>query len=271
MDMAAEKTPPLLDRICREVLEPAGMAWAHRREAPPAIEGPAPLPWITATWAQSLDARLAGPGGKTIAISGGESFAMTHYIRHIHDAILVGVGTVRNDNPRLNARINSLLEALKEPALGEPVRNPRPVILDASFAIPLDCHLLTHRETVRPWVVVDPAAATAAPDKVRAIEALGGRVLAVANARTDVRGIFARLYAEGLRSVMVEGGVVVLSHVLEIATAVIVTVAPRFIGGDAPRLVVSGNTAWGSDGPLASARWTTLGSDTVLVASRPPQ
>ena len=58
---------------------------------------------LTVTFAQSLDGKLAGKGGTQIALSCPESMQMTHRLRTMHDAILVGINTVLNDNPQLNS------------------------------------------------------------------------------------------------------------------------------------------------------------------------
>lgn len=75
-------------------------------------------PHVTLTWAQSLDSKIAGPGGKRVVLSGPESMLMTHQsvlpralsssltplsLRAIHDAILVGVHTLLLDDPRLQS------------------------------------------------------------------------------------------------------------------------------------------------------------------------
>lgn len=69
---------------------------------PPRTVSPVGRPLVTLTFAQSLDGKVAGSGGRQIAISGHESLVMTHVLRTLHQAILVGVGTLLNDNPQLN-------------------------------------------------------------------------------------------------------------------------------------------------------------------------
>lgn len=83
----------------------------------------APLarPHVTLTWAQSLDSKIAGVGGKRVVLSGPESMLMTHQsvtirpcdisltpphsLRAIHDSILIGVHTLVLDDPRLQSSI----------------------------------------------------------------------------------------------------------------------------------------------------------------------
>ncbi|KAG5340920.1 hypothetical protein C0989_012543 [Termitomyces sp. Mn162] len=63
---------------------------------------PADRPLVTLTFAQSIDAKIAGQHGKQLILSGKESMILTHWMRTMHDAILVGIGTALNDDPQLN-------------------------------------------------------------------------------------------------------------------------------------------------------------------------
>ncbi|KAF9417820.1 2,5-diamino-6-(ribosylamino)-4(3H)-pyrimidinone 5'-phosphate reductase [Podila epigama] len=60
------------------------------------------VPFVTLTFAQSLDGKIAASQGRQLIISGAESMNATHLLRARHDAILVGIGTVLNDDPRLS-------------------------------------------------------------------------------------------------------------------------------------------------------------------------
>ncbi len=63
-----------------------------------------------------------------MALSGTESMLMTHKLRTLHDGIMVGIGTVLNDNPQLNARLLS-----QPPAVSG---LPRPIVLDSKLRTP---------------------------------------------------------------------------------------------------------------------------------------
>lgn len=65
------------------------------------------LPFITLTYAQSLDSRIAAEPGVRTVISHAQTKSMTHFIRTRHDAILVGINTLLADNPSLNCRYTS--------------------------------------------------------------------------------------------------------------------------------------------------------------------
>lgn len=62
-------------------------------------------PLVTLTYAQSLDGSIAARPGHPLAISGPASQTFTHALRAVHDAILVGIGTVLADNPALTVRL----------------------------------------------------------------------------------------------------------------------------------------------------------------------
>ncbi|HLB48279.1 MAG TPA: RibD family protein, partial [Anaerolineales bacterium] len=114
-------------------------------------------PFVTLTYAQSLDGSIGLPGQR-LELSGPESTRMTHELRTQHDGILVGIGTVLADDPRLTVRH----------AVG---RNPQPIVLDSRLRIPLTAALLKHPDRL-PWL----AATDPEPDRQSALEALGARV-----------------------------------------------------------------------------------------------
>ena len=237
----------------------------------PGERGEIALPFVTVTYAQSIDGSIAAERGTPLPLSGHESMRLTHALRVRHDAILVGVGTLMADNPSLTARL------VEGP-------NPQPVILDSSLRTPLSCKLLT-AEACRPPILCTrlPSGdddAEAWQRRRCALEAAGATVIecgATASGRVDLDSAMRRLPGLGLRSVMVEGGASVLtSFVSQAAThllgAVLVTVAPMFVGGlQAVSQVVSleggGSPAYAR---LSVQQVELLGGDICFVAIPPP-
>jgi 3,4-dihydroxy 2-butanone 4-phosphate synthase/GTP cyclohydrolase II len=173
-------------------------------------------PFVTLTYAQSLDGSIAARPGEALTLSGAESLRLTHTLRTMHDAILVGVGTVLADDPSLTVR---MVEGAQ----------PQPVVLDSALRVPDSARLLQHPRA--------PRLAAVQPDPVRrtVLEARGAQVLEVAahEDKVNLHVLLEELAARGVRSVMVEGGAQVIGEFLaqRLVDAVIVTIAPRYVGG----------------------------------------
>jgi 3,4-dihydroxy 2-butanone 4-phosphate synthase/GTP cyclohydrolase II len=176
-------------------------------------------PFVTLSYAQSLDGSITTRRGHSMTISSSQSLNLTHRLRAGHDAILVGVGTVLADNPRLTVRL----------AEGQ---DPQPIIVDSQLRFPLNARLLQHRSR-RPWIATTEAAAD---DRQRALEAAGACILrlpANCNDQVDLKALLARLAESGINSLMVEGGARVITSFLaaRLVDRLVITVAPLLVGG----------------------------------------
>ena len=187
-------------------------------------------PFVTLTYAQSLDGSISAVRGTPLRLSGDTSMTMTHELRAMHDGILVGVGTVIADNPSLTVRL-------------VPGSSLRPVILDSNLRCPLDCKLIAAAQQTRP-IILTTAAATQDPAKAEQRQSLqaAGAVIIGCTATAEGRVEFAdalRKIPEEVRSVMVEGGAAIISDLLSSAAAgsgtyvdyVLLTIAPVLVSG----------------------------------------
>jgi GTP cyclohydrolase II len=175
-------------------------------------------PYVTLTYAQSLDGAIASRPGHPLALSCRESQAMTHVLRAHHDAILVGIGTVLADNPSLTVR---LVEG----------KNPQPVVLDSRLRFPLFAKLL--RQEVRPWIMTNNEAES---DRQAALEQWGARIYRLPstdNGGLEIKTVLQRLGEMNLNSVMVEGGAQIIASFLgyQLVDQIVVTIAPVLVGG----------------------------------------
>jgi 3,4-dihydroxy 2-butanone 4-phosphate synthase/GTP cyclohydrolase II len=201
-------------------------------------------PLVTLSYAQSLDGSLTAVAGQPLDLSGPESMLFTHQLRAAHDAILVGIGAVLADNPRLTAH-----------RVGGP--HPQPIVLDSRLRCPLDAKLLAHPRGV--WIATTEAAPT---DARRALEAKGARVISLPadeRGRVSLPALLDRLAESKIQSVMVEGGADVITAFLteRLARRVALTIAPRFVGGlNALRLPC--------DVRLSNVRYQVLGEDVIV-------
>ena len=239
------------------------------------------LPHVTLTYATSMDSSLAlAPGLQTI-LSGPESKAMTHYLRSKHDAILVGVGTAIADDPGLNCRLEGVGGY---GGLGWDGQ-PRPVIVDpgARWYITPDSRILKTVQEGKgrgPWIIMAPGFAMD-PDRIEMLKYYGGRYLGLTEFdkkwRLSWDAILKALAAEGIRSVMIEGGGTVINELLQpeyvaMIISVIVTMAPTYLGkGGVVVSPVGRPDQSGRPKPVVrfgDIRWQQLGED-VVMCGRP--
>ncbi|MEJ2707754.1 MAG: RibD family protein [Anaerolineales bacterium] len=176
-------------------------------------------PSVTLSYAQSLDGCITQRRGQPTPLSGEQSLVFTHRLRAAHDAILVGIGTVLADDPRLTVR---LVEA----------QNPQPIVLDSRLRMPLEARLLSDPQ--RPvWIATT---ADASLPKRAALQAAGARLLDIPadqDGRVDLPQLLERLAALTIRSLMVEGGAGVITSFLsqKLVDRIALTIAPVFISG----------------------------------------
>ncbi|HJW89856.1 MAG TPA: RibD family protein [Anaerolineales bacterium] len=186
------------------------------------LSGSSRKPWVTLSYAQSLDGSLAAHRGAPLQLSGPESLRLTHRLRAAHQAILVGIGTVLADDPRLTVRL-------------VPGDNPQPVILDSHLRIPLKANLLNYRQTGAPppWIVTTQQEN---PDKLARLQSMGARLLPLpgeTDGRVHLPALLDCLADLGITRVIVEGGARVISSFLSqrLVDFVVLTIAPALVGG----------------------------------------
>lgn len=174
-------------------------------------------PFVTLTYAQSIDGSIAARPGVPLALSGTESKQFTHQLRANHDAILIGIGTVLADDPQLNVRY------VRGP-------DPRPIILDSQLRCPTTARCI---DVARRTLIV--AAESAPMANQRALEAVGAHVVRLpANENgINLSALLDYLGNAGIRTLMVEGGARVIASFLRarLVNRLIITIAPTLVGG----------------------------------------
>jgi diaminohydroxyphosphoribosylaminopyrimidine deaminase / 5-amino-6-(5-phosphoribosylamino)uracil reductase len=210
-------------------------------------------PVVTVSWAQSAAGAIARADGTPLRISGPQSMILTHRLRAMHDAILVGIQTVINDDPLLSVRLPEPLSQRPSP----PHPQPQPVVLDSHLRFPAGARLL-QREDRKPWLfhLDDP------DGRAANLQAHGARLFHAGPGPggLDLYEVLRSLGAAGVRSLMVEGGARVLRAFITagFAEQVVVTVSPSVIQGlpgpGMPGLQESLSDAVGED----TVTWGTL-------------
>jgi len=176
-------------------------------------------PYVTLSYAQTLDGSIAIQSGPHLSISNAQTYTLTHQLRASHDAILVGIRTVLADNPRLTVR---LVEG----------NDPQPVILDSTLRCPLESNLVQNSQRP-PWIMTGHRAD---PDRQARLEARGARVFRLdvdAGDQVDLAQVLGVLAKQGIQHLMVEGGGQVITNFIkaQLVDQLVLTVGPMFVGG----------------------------------------
>jgi len=177
------------------------------------------IPFVTLKFAQTLDGRIATATGSSQWISSSASLKLAHRLRSIHDAILVGIGTLLKDNPQLTVRLTR-------------GRSPVRVVADSKLRTPLNSKVLQEQHVAPTIIATTPGAdeKKKVSLKNRGIEVM--EVAADGQGRIDLGDLLSKIGTRGISSVLIEGGSQIITSVLSkgLADKIVVTVAPKILG-----------------------------------------
>jgi diaminohydroxyphosphoribosylaminopyrimidine deaminase / 5-amino-6-(5-phosphoribosylamino)uracil reductase len=180
------------------------------------------LPFVTLKVAATLDGKLATASGDSRWVTGEAARADVHRLRSEVDALLVGAGTVRTDNPQLTARLPD--------GAG---RNPLRVLLDTEGRLPLEAKVFHQVDRDRTVVAV---AEDRAQEAALQLSSTGARVWGVPRSAPglEVTAVLRRLAEDGALHVLAEGGAQLFASLLSAraADALVLYLAPKLLGGD---------------------------------------
>jgi diaminohydroxyphosphoribosylaminopyrimidine deaminase/5-amino-6-(5-phosphoribosylamino)uracil reductase len=176
-------------------------------------------------YAMTLDGKIATRTGHSKWISGEQSRARVQQTRNALKGIMVGIGTVLNDNPKLTCRL-------------EEGRNPVRIICDSKLRIPLSSYVVTTaREVPTIIATVEPHAEYRRfwHEQKAALEGAGVEILVVKEQenRIDLQDLMHRLGEKQIDGILLEGGSTLNYAALQsgIVNRIEVYVAPKFFGG----------------------------------------
>jgi len=193
-------------------------------------------PWVILKAAVSLDGKAATRSGDSRWISSGASRRQVHRLRTRVDAVMVGIGTVRRDDPLLNIRLPGRRTA----------RQPLRVVIDSRLRIPLGSRIVRTAEDFPTLVATTPAAP---PGRMDRLKKAGVKVLVIRGdrqGRVKLRPLMKKLGVLGIQSVLLEGGPTLNAGALQerIVDRILLFVAPKIIGGREAPGMIGGEGVW---------------------------
>lgn len=179
-------------------------------------------PYVIVNVASSIDGKISNEERIQLRISCDQDFKRVDELRASVDAVMVGIGTVLSDNPKLNVKSEELrrkriMNGLKP----DPVK----VIVDSKCRIPEDAEVLKGEAIIA-------VAKIANKERVERI-AKRAEVLVLGEERVDLKALMSHLYDRGIRKILVEGGGTLISSLLSqcLVDEFFIYFAPIFIGG----------------------------------------
>jgi len=176
-------------------------------------------PWVVLKMAQTLDGRIATRSGDSRWISCPESLKLAHRLRADADAVVVGMGTVREDNPALTVRLTK-------------GKNPYRVILSESLNFPRNCQLLEDNSDFKTIVATTAKSADRFSRTKRSHGLIVWEVKLGRNGLPDPTDLIGKANDFGIRSILIEGGAALATSFLKagLVDKYIAVVAPAIVG-----------------------------------------
>jgi GTP cyclohydrolase II len=180
------------------------------------VSVPDDRPYVVLKYAQTLDGRIATSTGDARWISSKKERAVSHALRARCDGIMVGVGTLLSDDPKLTVRL-------------VPGASPVRVVLDSNLRSPLDAHAFD--EEAATIVITTDTSDEATRARLRERN-VGVRVVSRGESGVDLGAALRILRREGTETLLVEGGSQVITSLLAAGCVdrLIVSLAPMVMG-----------------------------------------
>jgi diaminohydroxyphosphoribosylaminopyrimidine deaminase/5-amino-6-(5-phosphoribosylamino)uracil reductase len=219
-------------------------------------------PLVTVKAAMTLDGKIAAAGGESRWITGEAARRDAHRLRAQADAILVGIGTVLADDPRLTVRLGRRRSPTRTG--GRPLR----VVLDSRLRMPQRARMLWEPSGGQVVIITTHRAGAA---RIKTIEHQGARVIQVAAARRGVSlpAALRALSGLGVNHLVVEGGAEVNAALLQgrLVDRLVLYLAPKLLGGKGALSVIGGSAPRLADAiSLDDLAITKIGEDLRIDA-----
>lgn len=207
-------TVGMMENEARRVIAP----WVHRETTG--------LPWIIIKWAATLDGAIATHSGHSQWISSADSRRIVHQLRARVDAIVVGRGTLDQDDPMLTARDVPIRRVARRVVLGgEPLIRP-------------DCRLVASAHDYPTDLVIHRRHLDKSHEAVKNLEAAGCHIIGAPGRPDGLPGLDLRRWLKAwteqhqITNVLVEGGARTIGLLLQqgLVNEIWAFVAPKVLG-----------------------------------------
>jgi len=187
-------------------------------------------PYVIMKTAMTLDGKIAAHTGDSKWVTNEESRKMVHQLRSEMAGVVVGIGTVLADDPMLTCRL--------EGNYHQPAR----IVVDSKLRIPIDCQLVKTAKEYRTIVAYTDDVCRDARPCISTTTGIELFPCASNNGHVDINDLMTKLGAQGIDSLLLEGGGTLNAAFLEAGCVdeVWAFIAPKIIGGSEAKTPVAG-------------------------------
>jgi len=211
-------------------------------------------PFVTLKLAQTIDGRIATTTGDSRWISSPGSLKLAHQLRAENDAVMVGAGTVRADNPALTVRLVK-------------GRNPYRVVVVGKGPFPVKCQLAKNNADSLTIIAAVQEVAEKLSRRARVNGLTFWEVKPERSGRPDPADLMKKAAAFGLQSILVEGGSALGTALLKarVVDKIMLVIAPKVIGEGTPSIGDLGIRQLDDAVQLESVTVRQVGPDIVVT------
>ncbi|KXB07934.1 5-amino-6-(5-phosphoribosylamino)uracil reductase [candidate division MSBL1 archaeon SCGC-AAA385D11] len=207
-------------------------------------------PYVILNAAMTADGKISTRGGDS-RISCEEDLDRLHRLRSEADAVMVGIGTVLEDDPNLTVRR----------VKGE---NPTRIVVDSRARTSSEAKILNKEAST-----IVAVSNRAEEREVNRLRSLGAQIIAAGDVRVDLVHLLEQLHEREIRKLLLEGGSTLNWSMLRegLVDELLIAVAPRIVGGKGAKTLVGGEGFKKvSEGiKLKLMRYETVGEDLLLI------
>ena len=184
------------------------------------------IPYVTLKAAQTLDGKIADSNYDSKWITSVDARRRVHSLRSQYDAVLIGAGTVKKDNPNLTVRLTE-------------GRNPKRIVIDDKLTLPIESKIFAGSE--KNLIILTCERSAGKKKKINKILSKGARILFIReseNGKMDLKAALKELAALEIASILIEGGNKIFTSFIKqnLFDEFLLFVAPKLLGEGIPTI-----------------------------------